>query len=234
MRNEEFLKRYRVLEEQLEQKYLGHKRTNVSIVMEYLADTESLPVRDQLNLCREVRNILTHNADLGGHPVIEASQALIEMMDEVIEYANRPPLAMHFATPSDQLLWADLGQRVLEVMRAMEKRGFSHVPVLGKGALVGVFSMGTVFSYCIRDTGDKGINPQTRVRDFLQWLPIDKHTQECYGFVDAHATYADVKVEFERIKKDGKRLAALFITPDGEAEQPLLGMITPWDVLRAD
>ncbi|MDL2206028.1 CBS domain-containing protein [Eubacteriales bacterium OttesenSCG-928-N13] len=232
MRSEEFLNLYRTLEDELENKYLGVHKTNPSVVMQYLNDTESLPVREQLDLCREIRNILSHNPDMQGEPVVEPAEALLDSLKQIIEYIKRPPLALDFATRHDQLLWADMGQRVLEVMRAMEKRGFSHVPVLQKGELVGVFSMGTVFSFMTRDMGEKGITPATRVRDFLPWLPIEKHTQEIYAFIDEGATYADVKFEFERIKKGGKRLAALFVTKTGEQTEPLIGMITPWDVLR--
>lgn len=232
MRSEEFLKLYRVLEDELEQKYAGEHRQSTSVVMEYMADVESVPVREQLDLCRGVRNILTHNAEVDGQPVVEPAEGLLASLRHIIEYAKRPPLALEFATPQEQLLWADLGQRVIEVMRAMEKRGFSHVPVLQRGELIGVFSMGTVFSYAIRDMGEKGITGETRVRDFLPWLPVDKHASEVFDFIDSKATYADVKAAFERIKKRDKRLAALFITQTGDEKEPVLGMITPWDVLR--
>lgn len=231
MGSEEFLRRFRVLEDVLEEKYVGRRRQSSSVVMEYLADPESLPWREQLDLCREVRNILTHNAELGGKPVVQPAEALLDMLDQIIEYAQRPPLALDFATKAEQLLCADVGQRALEVMRAMEKRGFSHVPVLAKGEMIGVFSMGTVFSYAIRDMGYAGITKETRIRDFMAWLPIENHTSEVFGFIDCEATYADVKTAFEGIKRGKKRLAALFITESGNEKEPLLGMVTPWDAL---
>ena len=231
MRSDEFLKWYKVLEGELERKYAGRKRTVNSVVMQYLADRESTPVKEKLDLCREVRNILSHNADEGGDAVVEPSQSLLDDLQEIITYVKRPPLAIHFMTPRDQMLTADLGQRVYEVMRAMERRGFSHIPVIGKSGLTGVFSVGTVFSYCMHDMGEVGIGHNARIRDFLRWLPLDSHEMECYGYVDEGATYADVKWEFERIKRNEKRLAVLFMTKTGKVDEPLMGMITPWDVL---
>lgn len=231
LRSEEFLKLFRVLESLLEKKYAGSRRSSASVVMQYGADAESIPVRDELTLCREVRNILTHSAEIGGETILEPAQGLIDMLHRIIEYAKRPPLALEFATGSEQLLWADLNQRALEIMRAMEKRGFSHVPVLQKGELLGVFSMSTVFNYCIKDEGNVPITTHTRIREFANRLPIDHHSGECYIFMDEKATYADVKTAFERIKMGDKRLAAIFITKTGKSKEPLLGMITPWDVL---
>ena len=234
MRSEEFLKIFKMLEVELEAKYAGRPRTGNSIVMQYLADRESAPVKDKLNICREVRNLLTHSADERGEPLIEPSDVLIHDLCQIIEYVKRPPLAIHFMTNRSQLLTADLGQRVYEVMRSMEKRGFSHIPVLSKGEFIGVFSIGTVFSFAVRDMGHDGLSPQARIKDFLPWLPIDKHTMECYGFVDEGATYADVKWEFERIKRNEKRLSALFVTKTGTIAEQLMGMITPWDVLGSN
>ncbi|MEA5066481.1 MAG: hypothetical protein VB065_10555, partial [Eubacteriales bacterium] len=75
MRSEEFLLLYRQLEEALENKYARSLRTTGSVVMEYLRDDDSLPFRDRLNLCREIRNILTHNAAGDDSAVVEPSEA---------------------------------------------------------------------------------------------------------------------------------------------------------------
>ena len=71
MRAETFLKMYRVLEGLLEDKY---GNSNSSVVMDYINDPDSEPVRQRLNLCRELRNLLTHNAGSDGEPVCEPSR----------------------------------------------------------------------------------------------------------------------------------------------------------------
>lgn len=61
-RSERFLKMYRILEGVLEKRFVGDRQGS-SVVMEYIRDPDSEPFRHELNICREIRNLLTHNAD---------------------------------------------------------------------------------------------------------------------------------------------------------------------------
>ena len=64
MRAETFLSMFRVLEGMLDKKYAGRANGSSSVVVRYLGDPEAEPVRAQRDLCRELRNLLTHNACL--------------------------------------------------------------------------------------------------------------------------------------------------------------------------
>ena len=66
---------YRVLEGLLEEKFTGEARRAPSVVMDYALLPESEPVRQKLNICREVRNLLTHAADESGAPLSGSEDA---------------------------------------------------------------------------------------------------------------------------------------------------------------
>ena len=111
----------------------------------------------------------------------------------------------------------------------MEKHGFSHVPVLEKGGISGIFSMRGVFSYVLKHGA---IAQDTRVRDFGELLQINRlGGGERFLLLSASATYHDVRAAFERAGERDSRLAAVFITENGKLDEPLMGMLTPWDVL---
>lgn len=55
-----FLQKYRILEGMLEKRYEGEKVSSPSVVIEYIRDADSEPVRTDLDLLREIRNILSH------------------------------------------------------------------------------------------------------------------------------------------------------------------------------
>lgn len=245
MRGDKLIADYRTLETILEKKYAGRQRRHSSAVMEYLADPESRPVRDDINLVREIRNIIVHNADSDGGVVVEPSEAVVRSLESAIEYVRRPPLALSFATLSDAILRADIRDLVFPLMRAMMSRGFSHVPVYDDARFVGVFSTGTVFSYLADDPGDReleandrgGASPlfdkDTCLTAFRKYIPLEAHEPEKFLFMDEGATYADVKAAFEERHGRNNRLAVVFITSDGTAVRPLLGMVTPWDALSS-
>ena len=230
MRSEEFLQLYRVLEGLLDVKYARSKRTVNSVIMEYMRDECSLPYRDSLNLCREVRNILSHNAQVDGSPVVEPSQALLDQLREIVESVSHPLGVLTFATPASSIMTARYDYMALRLMRDMLTNGFSHVPVLDGERFLGIFSVSTIFSYLAAHPGAI-IDETTRVKMFRAFLPAEKHVTERFLFLGPDNTYVDVKHIFEQGARKRKRIAALFITDTGDPRGKLLGLVTPWDVL---
>lgn len=227
MRADAFLSMYRVLEGLLEEKFAGEEKRGQSVIMAYLANAESEPVRARLNICREIRNLLTHSSDDGGAPLIQPSQAVLDDLYEIIKYVETPQPALSFATRAEKILRAGMNDRALEVMRRMEKHGYSHVPVMNGEKLIGVFSVETVFNYLLTD---REIHADTRVREFGKLIALGERDGR-YLTMDATASYLDVRREFENRSRRNNRLAAVFITSTGDKGGELLGMLTPWDVL---
>ena len=168
-----FLDLYKQLEDALEDKYRNARRHYSSVVFEFIKDTDSEPVRDKLEICREIRNLLTHSANLDGEPIVEPSAPVVAAMEEVLEFVRRPPLALEFATKGDQVMKAHMHQRVLRLMEVMDKNGYSHIPVMENGQFRGVFSVGTVFQYILQ-SGGKGIQADTTVAQLGKHLSHGK------------------------------------------------------------
>lgn len=126
MRSDEFIDLYKQLEDELEVKFSTAKqRRYSSVVFEYINHYESAPVRETLNLCREIRNLMMHNANLGGEPIVEPSGARWwKHCREALDYVCRPPLALDFATKGSSIRCARLSSRVLNLMESMDKSGF--------------------------------------------------------------------------------------------------------------
>ncbi len=228
-RTSEFLDLYKQLEEVLEEKYRNARRRCSSVVMEFLQDYDSTPVREKLDVCREIRNLLTHSANLGGEPIVEPSAQVVKALREALEFVKRPPLALEYAVKGEQIMKAGLNQKVLRLMEIMERNGYSHIPVMRNGELFGVFSAGAVFLYQLR-SGGKAITPNTTLRDLGKYLDLGEH-MENYEFVPRSETYISVRKKFEKFRGKNKRISAIFITETGRPDQRLLGMLTPWDVL---
>ena len=228
-RTQSRIERFLDLYKQLEDKYRNARRHYSSVVFEFIRDEDSAPVRDQLETCREIRNLLTHSANLGGEPIVEPSAPVVAAMEEVLNFVRKPPLALDYATKWDQVMKAHLHQKVLRLMEVMDKNGYSHIPVLNDGEFCGVFSVGSVFQYILR-TGGKGIKPETTVAELGRHIQVDAH-MENYDFVPKDATYLSVRRKFEKVRGKNKRISVIFITENGKPGERVLGMLTPWDVL---
>ena len=134
---ESFLNAYRDLEEVLSAKY-GQKLGTVQLY----AAGEGAKYAEELNLFREMRNLLSHHGKIDGAPAVLPSREAYEKLLEILDYAKNPPIAASIATPREELCCADLSQSITKVFETMEKNGYSHIPVLTEdGRLFGVFSV---------------------------------------------------------------------------------------------
>ena len=148
-RADEFLNAYRELEEALNNKYGTDEKKFGSPIVRFISEKESKPFRENLDICREIRNFLSHHSEVGGERIIQPSEYMIRFLGEVTDFINQPPLALEFATLFADILKTTLSQKVQTVMKKMERQGFSHVPVIDGGECVGVFSVSTIFTYSL-------------------------------------------------------------------------------------
>ncbi len=223
-----FLDLYKQLEDELEKKYREKKRRYSSVVFEYSKDPESARYRDKIDVAREIRNLLTHNANIDGVPVIEPSTPVIDGLKEVIDYVKAPPLALNYAKQGESIMKATLNQGVLRIMELMDKNGYSNIPVMRNGDFIGVFSKETVFRYVLFD--GRKIDKSTTLEDLSKLLPVSDNRGN-YAFLHRDATYDEARGIFERLTGKGKRVNVIFITENGGEQERLLGMLTPWDVM---
>lgn len=229
-RAELFLKMYRILEGILEKRFAG-VRQGSSVVMEYIRDPDSEPYRHELNICREIRNLLTHNADEDGEPLIEPSEAVLVSLQNILDHVSAPRYAVEYGTPREKILWAHPNDMVMDVMHRMSKLGFSHVPVMERGRISGVFSVGGLFVYLERK-GLSALNNTARIGQIDEAMNLDKHGSDRYLFLPEDATIYQVRDAFEERSERNNRLSAVFITRTGSKDEALIAMLTPWDVLK--
>ncbi len=229
MKVDRFLEMYRELEELLALQYSDNRRYT-SAIMEYINDRSNPFYREELNTCREIRNLLTHHADVGGKPIVEPSDDVIELLERILNYVSHPPLVMACATPFDKVMTTTLDACAFSLMKNMKGRGFSHVPVMDNGRFFGVFSISLPFAYALEY--ERGITRNFTVADFGELVHIDNHCTERFLFVPKSMTIRQAGRAFEAVGSDKKRLAMILITENGKSNEKILGVLTPFDVLH--
>jgi len=230
LNSERFLQKYRILEGLLEKRYEGERVSGSSVIIEYIRDADSEPVRVDLDLLREIRNILSHNADSDGAAVVEPSDEMLERLERVIAYIKQPRQASQFGTPADRILSAHLNDSVYAVMRSMLKNGYSHAPVRDRGGVAGVFSVKSVFNY-LAENGLESLDRDMRIGDLGEYIRCDRNSGERYTFVPADTSIISVRRAFRSHNEKNRRLSVVFVTQNGSMNEDLICMLTPWDVL---
>ena len=228
MSAERFLDLYREIEELLEKRYARESSPGGNVILRFLQEKQGSRYREELNLCREIRNVLSHHSTIQGRPVVVPAPELLQVMERLIAELQEPPLALDYATPAEKIILTTPQQRVLRLMATMREKGYSHIPVRVKGKIQGVFSISSVFSYMLKYPA-KPLSAETRVEEFSEFLPLDSHGER-FLFAGPRLNYWEAREAFSQVRKN-RRLAVIFLTSDGTKKGRLLGMLTPWDVL---
>ena len=234
MQAETFLDLYKNLEQLVKDKYSGNGKRYESPIINFSNSREGRPYKEELDSIREIRNLLVHLPMINGNYPLEPSEEIVAKLQEIIEKIEHPLLALDFAVRSDNIMKARLEDSVFSVMSRMENNGYTHVPIISDGKLFGVFSKSTIFSYLITH-GLTKIRDDMQINAFIDFLPIEKHRGEYYDFAAKDALYVEVREMFENTyQRKSRRLMVVFITENGNPNERLFGMITPWDVLRSE
>ncbi len=229
-KTEQFLDSWRRLETAAERVVGSDSRTNA--VVRLCRDPRFSAYRDELDYCREVRNLLSHQAKVNGEYAVYPSDAVLEMLNTVLKKLEDPARVTDVMTPLSKLVTATENTPVLDLMRRMHSRGLSHVPILKNDRVVGVFSVETIFQGVL--DGKWPLEADTTLKEYTNYLPANGHMGSEYRFINRSTTLANAEIMFEKACNRNRKLKLLLVTKDGGEDEPLLGVVTPYDLMGND
>lgn len=224
----EFLDLYKMLEEAIRNKY-GDEVGTSPVAWLARNDQGVRGMREELNYCREVRNILQHRRRLEDGYAVVPSEGMVETLRETVAKVERIPSAYDLCVKVRDICSAGPHDRMLPVMRAMAEGGYTHVPIMEDGRVVGAFSENTLLSYLIADEIVE-VGEDATLDRVEGLLPLDAHTSETFAFVGRDTLAPDVVALFKDALRRSERLGAVFVTTSGRPTERLLGMLTSWDM----
>ena len=227
--NEEFLKLYKQVEMYIDSKYpytdssiYEHiKKLEKSMVKK---DIEKASIYDAL---RNMRNQLSHR-NVG--EFIEVTQKSIDFLkNEIKEFVN-PLNATDIMLPIDKVYYVYLSDNTIDVLDEIYKHGYDVLPVVNElDQVIGIFSLDVILkSIYSKKVGS--ISKESTLNDFKDLIGINDQLKERYDFVSDEATVEEIISTFN--KKEPKKLKMLFVTKYGNSKNPIIGIITPHDVIN--
>lgn len=229
-KTEKFLDLYRKLEFDGRRIYFPNSKDTENIMGRLINSPQLSQCKDDLDYCRVVRNFITHNPKVGGVYPISPSDEMIELLEKCLNIVNNPPKAINYAVKADHMLIASLYDTVTDIVQMMNRFLYTHVPVVENNKLLGIFSDNTVYTYMCKENTIQ-ITNNTLIKEFEKYIPIDKHLNEYFEFVNERTMLYEIEDLFHYDISKHKLLAVVYITKNGRPDEPILGMITPWDIL---
>ncbi len=189
-------------------------------------------IRRELNYCREVRNLLDHNGRVKNEFPVEVSQGMLDLIQETIQKIQHPLRVRDIMIPASQVFSCKTDDLVLPAIIEMQQKVFTHVPIMEKGIVAGVFSENTLLCKIVDDE-IIGIDRSTRFSEFEKYLPMDRHSSESFRFVPESMLKTDLESIFSKATAQSDRIGMVFVTAHGKSTERLLGIVTAWDLPEA-
>lgn len=186
--------------------------------------------RTLIAYCRDVRNLLQHNPKIDGEDAVQPSDKIIEFLDSLIERIEKPEHCMKYALQIKNLYYRGTSDLIYPPMEVMEKRHFSHVPILEAGRVVGVFSRDAIFKLILDGKTTEDLKT-LKFSDIADYIRMHDKRSEVYVFIKEDTLVEEAELTCEEYYRNKERVGMFFITKNGKANEKLLGAITPWTIL---
>lgn len=209
--NNKFLKLYRKLEEIKGNNYLG---------FQYFEKNN----RQKFDLIRSIRNDLTHNIICNDYPFIVANELVDELKNIVTKLNLR---VINNARTIENCFCVGPESNLKETISYMDDNDITYAPVINENKqVIGLLSENSIFSF-LANRENSYINDETKIKHLHEY--IDNDGNLTYIFVKKDAFLYNVEELF--VEKPLKKVGVVFITENGLKEEPVLAMLTSWDVL---
>lgn len=228
-KSEEFIEKYKHFEDLCRRAYdIPYSK---SIPAELRAKHKLQAYESEISYCQDVRNLLQHKYRLDEEFAVVPSEAMLQVMNKLINLVENRPLCLDVAIPAKSIYSRRMEDKVWETMLTMRARKFSHVPILTDGVLTGIFDENTMFSY-LCEHGKVEMDEQELFSGGIKdYLGLYREMEE-FCFVSKDTYVEEVLELYESKMNRGKRLAVIFVTKTGKPQERVLGLLTPWDILR--
>ncbi len=189
------------------------------------------PYREELDCCREARNLLTHEVRVEGDPPIIPSEGMQLFLEKIIQILEDPVRVKDRMTPRHKLVTVSMDEPLLPILKIMEEKGLSRIPLIRQNGVVeGMLSIDTIFSAVANGFV---FSEDTMVSQLAPYLTFDRGGISSYRFVAPEMTLDTAEDLFHRMGDKRSKLRALLVTETGSPNAPLVGVLSPYDVLNA-
>jgi hypothetical protein len=228
---QDFLSTFNRIENVLQEMYGSTKYVGFKRMVETLSKSSGLIAEYALDLIEylQLRNAIVHKTT--GQPIAEPHSEVVTAIKDLYRSLSNPPMASSLAAkPVYSCRTAD---RLIDVIFKMKQNFYSMVPVYHDHHFVGVMSDHSLVLWMgsLKKGENVDLNTQT-IGGLQDYFGHEDDKYSGYRFIKPDTDIYTVRDFFLSFISEKKRLGAVFITPSGNSQQEILGIITAWDMSK--
>ncbi len=133
--------------------------------------------------------------------------------------------------PIDEVCCCARDDKILDVLREMERHDYSFVPILENGCVVGVLSTKSLLRRSVK--GQFALNENLTVAEFLGKCSCEFDLDR-FRFTRKGQALRYARENFREDVRNGHDFPLVFVTKNGSPKSKLLGVVSVWDVAVKD
>lgn len=180
-----------------------------------------------LSQAAQLRNILVHNEDIA-IPTEEFFKKFRHTVAKIIH----PKTVFEVMNPIGRAVTANLYNTIDEILKLIEEKGHSNIPIVENHLLKGVFTKKTLYYYMMVKPNHV-ISSKMTMKDILVAMDLDHDPASYFDFIPRDMNLYDALAYFSADAKKEKELELLFVTEHGLPDEKILGLVTLWDLDQA-
>lgn len=235
-RNKLFIDLYNHLDQSLRTKY-HINNLGESVISKYIAclhnsyNHDDQIRADELETIRVLRNNLVHSLQIDNDDLFVIQDKVLDILEYEIAIIEHPILVSQKMIQLADVYIANLNSVAKNLIKIMLDRGFSYIPIINPDhTLYGVFSALSILTAAFNNE-QFVMDDNVLVRSFDKYLDLNAQKGKYFMFVREESTMDEVLYEYQNNVQKGKKLALMFVTRNGFSNEPILGILTPYDLL---
>lgn len=181
---------------------------------------------------RHVRNCLTHTPKtLNDNYIFHVSNEILELLESIVH--QMVTKAIEEGTRVESIYTAKATDTINDSILIMDRKNYANLPVLDdKGVVKYVVSNRAIISALASNMNQEyDRNVKYTIEDLKEFFELDANKDIYYEFMDINTYAYEAKMKFIGYNPDHKRCSLIFITKNGSKNEPILGLVSPSDVL---
>ena len=185
---------------------------------------------DEISFCQEVRNFMQHKKKINGRFAIEPNDEMLSFIEQLIAKVASRPQCKDICIKFKDIEWRSPSDSVKATIKIMRQKVYTHIPIIENGVLIGVFDENSLFNY-IAENEIIDVDDKLSFSDILQYLSVKGREMEEFLFIKPSMYVEDLEIEIQKYFNKNKRVGIAFLTTNGRENDPIQGIITPWDII---
>ena len=182
--------------------------------------------RSELDLFRHIRNDLSHDVVAANYPFI-VSKSCLDLLESLLNKVKEK--AYEYAKKGKKLVCVYENATIKNVLSLMSKYHFSYIPIVNEQhVIIGVISSDSMIDLLYLNKA----NNEALVKDYMDLFSLTKNENAFFIFIKKDTYFYELKQNLNNYYNEDRKLGIIFITKSGNKDEPLLGLLTPWDVLK--